>query len=63
MTARRPSRQNLATIFAVPLAIAVLSIVALIAALTGDGWRDALSWVGLVTPVLVVAWSMHARRS
>ena len=63
MTQRRPSRQSLATIFAAPLAIAVLSAVALVAALTGDGWRDALSWVGLTVPVLTVAWAMRARQS
>lgn len=63
MTPRRPMRQSLATIFAVPVAIAVLSVVALITALTGDGWRDALSWVGLVVPILTVAWAMRARRT
>ncbi len=63
MKPRRTSRQSLATIFAAPLAIAILSVVALVAALTGDGWRDALSWVGLAVPVLTVAWAMRARRS
>ena len=46
-----------------PLAIAILSSVALVAALTGDGWRDALSWAGLVVPILAVGWAMIARRS
>jgi hypothetical protein len=55
--------QPLRAIFALPLAIAVLSIVGLISALTGDGWRDALSWVGLAAPVLIVFWAMRARRS
>lgn len=63
MTRRRPSRQSVATIFAAPIAIAVLSVIALIAALTGDGWRDALSWTGLAVPILTVAWAMHARRT
>ncbi len=62
MTRRLP-RQNLRAIFAAPLAIAGLSVVALVAALTGDGWRDLLSWVGLCVPILTVAWAMHARRS
>jgi hypothetical protein len=48
---------------ALPLAIAVLSIVGLVSALTGDGWRDALSWAGLAVPLLAVFWAMHARRS
>ncbi|TXC70328.1 hypothetical protein FSB78_04750 [Sphingomonas ginsenosidivorax] len=63
MTQRRPSRQSLRAIFAAPLVIAALTIVALIAALTGDGWRDALSWAGLAVPILTVAWAMRARRT
>jgi len=63
MTRRPTSRQNLRAIFAVPLGIAVLSSVGLVAALTGDGWRDIISWVGLAVPVLTVAWAMKARRS
>lgn len=62
MKQRRP-RQNLRAVFARPLALAVLSIVALVAALTGDGWRDALSWGGLAAPVLAVGWAMKTRRS
>ena len=62
---RRPNShsRSLRTVFAAPLAIAVLSSVALVAALTGDGWRDALSWAGLAAPVLAVCWAMKARRS
>lgn len=60
---RRPSRRGLAGIFAAPLAIAIASSIALISALTGDGWRDAVSWVGLAVPVLVTGWAMVARRS
>lgn len=63
MTTRRTSRQSIGTIFAAPLTIAVLSVVALVAALTGDGWRDALSWVGLAVPVVTVAWAMRTRRT
>lgn len=63
MTRRAPSRQNLRAIFAAPIAIAALSTVGLVAALTGDGWRDALSWAGLAVPVVIVAWAMKARRS
>jgi hypothetical protein len=63
MTRRSTSPQSLRAIFAVPLVIAGLSTVALVAALTGDGWRDALSWAGLTVPVLIIAWAMKARRS
>lgn len=57
------SSQSLGAIFALPLAIAALSVIGLVSALTGDGWRDALSWAGLAPPVLAVAWAMKARRS
>lgn len=59
---RRPSQRPTA-IFALPLLIAVLSLVGLVAALTGDGWRDAASWAALAVPVAAVAWAMRARRS
>jgi hypothetical protein len=62
-TRRRPARKSLGAVFAVPLGIAALSTVALVSALTGDGWRDAVSWLGLATPVLMTAWAMAARRS
>ncbi len=57
------TRQGLAAIFTVPFLLAVLSSVALIVALTGDGWRDGLSWVALAAPVLTVGWAMRIRRS
>ena len=44
-------------IFRVPLAIALLSAVGLIAALTGDGWLDVLSWITLAVPPLVILWA------
>jgi len=50
-------------VFALPLLIAALSVIGLISALTGDGWRDIVSWVGLAVPVIAVAWAMKARRS
>lgn len=56
-------RFSLRAIFAAPLAVALLSIAGLASALTGDGWRDALSWAGLAAPVLAVAWAMRARRT
>jgi hypothetical protein len=43
--------------FAVPLLLGLLSLGGLILALTGDAWRDHLSWALLATPVIAVAWS------
>ncbi|MET0252027.1 MAG: hypothetical protein ABW203_07600 [Novosphingobium sp.] len=59
----RKRHRTLPAIFAMPLVIAVLSVVGLVAALTGDGWRDALAWAGLGVPVAAVAWARRARRS
>ncbi|QCB56506.1 hypothetical protein E5675_20075 [Sphingopyxis sp. PAMC25046] len=55
-------RNGLRTIFAVPLLLAIASLIGLVVALTGDGWRDAISWALLAIPVLAVGWAMRARR-
>lgn len=47
--------------FAVPALIGAASLVGLVAALVGDGWMDALSWLGLGAPVAAVAWAMARR--
>jgi len=59
--AKRPL--PLRTIFAWPLAICLLGVIGLVSALTGDGWRDAMSWLSLAVPVAAVAWAMKARRT
>lgn len=43
--------------FAIPLLLALLSLVGLIVALTGDGDRDLVSWVALSAPLLAVLWA------
>lgn len=63
MTAPLPRRgRPLRAIFAAPTGIAVVSLVGLVSALTGDGLRDLVSWAALAVPVAVVAWAMRARR-
>jgi hypothetical protein len=57
-----PRTLSLRTIFAWPLAIFLLGLVGLVSALTGDGWRDGLSWLALAAPVAAVIWAMRARR-
>lgn len=52
----------LRAIFAWPLAIFLLGIVGLVSALTGDGWRDGLSWLALAAPVAALTWAMRTRR-
>jgi len=46
----------------IPIAIALTSLAGLLAALTGDGWRDALGWAGLAVPVIAVGRAIHRRR-
>lgn len=46
--------------FALPLLIAALTLGGLVVALTGDGWRDILAWIALLTPLLAVFWAVSA---
>lgn len=57
----RPSL-SLRAIFAWPSAIFLLGVVGLVSALTGDGWRDGLSWLALAAPVAALVWAMRVRR-
>lgn len=59
---RKPGQKSLRSIFAIPLGIALLSIIGLVSALTGDGLRDAISWVALGVPVSVIGWALKWRR-
>lgn len=47
--------------FALPALLAIATAIGLLAALTGDGWRDALAWVGLGAPVAAIAWGWRRR--
>ena len=47
--------------FAMPALVGAASLFGLVAALVGDGWLDALSWLGLGAPVAAVAWAMRRR--
>jgi len=63
----RPAKANaplpLAAIFGAPLAIALVTIVGLVAALLDDGLYDAVSWAALLVPLLVLGWALRYRRS
>ncbi len=39
-----------------PMAIAVVSLVGLLAALVGDGRWDVASWIGLGMPLATLSW-------
>ncbi len=51
----RIARQSKRRLFATPLLLALASLVGLTLGLTGDGWRDGLSWLLLALPVVAVA--------
>lgn len=53
--------RSLGAVFAAPLLIALLSAIGLVSALTGDGWRDMLSWIGLGAPLAAVGWAISVR--
>jgi hypothetical protein len=61
MSARRT--RSARAIFAAPAAIAVVSTIGLLSALTGDGARDLVSWAALALPVFTVGWALRARLS
>ena len=44
------------SVFRIPLMLATLTVVGLVAALLGDDWLDVLSWLGLGIPVLACLW-------
>jgi len=48
--------------FALPAILAAVSLFGLIAALTGDGLRDAASWLALAIPVAAILWAWTRRR-
>jgi hypothetical protein len=60
---RRDSSATATAIFAAPGIVGVVSLVGLVAALLGDGLYDAVSWLGLLIPLAVVAWALLRRRS
>lgn len=48
--------------FMLPTLIAVLGLAGLFSALLGDGWWDALAWIGLGLPALLSVWALPTRR-
>ena len=56
------NRRTLGHIFAAPVAIGVLSTAGLLAALVGDGWWDAVSWLLLALPVLLYLFFIVQRK-
>jgi cation transport ATPase len=49
------ARRSFWQVFGVPIVLGAVSIVGLIAALVGNGFYDAVSWITLSIPVIVIA--------
>lgn len=62
MNRPRQTRQPLRAILAWPLVLFLLGLVGLVSALTGDGWRDGLSWLALGAPIAALLWARRYRR-
>ncbi|HTU12220.1 MAG TPA: hypothetical protein VMG08_15120 [Allosphingosinicella sp.] len=60
MSARRKRRTG--GTFLIPFILAVVSVIGLVSALTGDGLRDAISWLALSILVAAILWA-YARRA
>ncbi|WP_165491625.1 hypothetical protein [Stutzerimonas kirkiae] len=48
--------------FRLPALIALLGFAGLVTALLGDGWWDALAWIGLGIPAMLGTLALLARR-
>jgi hypothetical protein len=57
------TRGKALSIFALPLLLAFVTAIGLISALLGDGIWNLLSWIALVTPVVVIAWHAASVKS
>lgn len=56
-----PARRSARAVFALPAAIAGISLFGLIVALIGDGAADIVGWMALAVPAGAVAWARLAR--
>jgi hypothetical protein len=56
------NHRTLGQIFAAPMVVGALSIVGLLAALIGDGWLDAVSWLSLTLPILLYLFFVVRRK-
>ncbi|HEY9280058.1 MAG TPA: PepSY-associated TM helix domain-containing protein, partial [Eoetvoesiella sp.] len=58
---RKRTHSNIRQMWQVPLIVAVVTLIGLIAALVGDGWHDAVSWAALAMPLGLIAWKWGRR--
>jgi len=55
------TNSKLRQIWQAPTIVAAVTLVGLVAALVGDGWKDAVSWVALTVPLALIAWKWGCR--
>jgi len=58
---KRPRARPLSQIFAMPLALGIVSTIGLVAALVGDDVWDAIGWIGLGIPLAVTMWCLRPK--
>jgi len=58
---KRPQARPLSQIFAMPLALGIVSTIGLVAALVGDDVWDAIGWIGLGIPLAVTMWCLRPK--
>lgn len=49
-------------LWGIPLLLAIISLIGLIAALVGDGFLDFISWIGLGYPLVIIVWFLIKRQ-
>lgn len=59
---RRPARRTLSQIFAMPIVLGILSTIGLVSALIGDGAWDAVSWITLAVPIVLLGYFLRGTR-
>jgi len=50
-------------IWTIPLGLGAVSLLGLLSALVGDDFLDALSWISLTIPLVVIGWFVAKPRS
>jgi hypothetical protein len=51
-------KSSLRNVYRIPLALGIVTIIGLLWALLGDGLWDAISWLMLAVPLLLLAFSL-----
>lgn len=61
MSRANPAQGRFRRVWGAPILLGVMGLVGLISALIGDGAMDAVSYLLLAVPVVVIAWHVAKR--